>query len=353
VPPSPNKRPSTPDLHSLLRRQTPLLDVRAPAEFAHGNLPQSVNLPILNDHERAQIGTMYKKEGPAAATNLGHRLVSGDIKAARVSQWQAFIADNPQAQLMCWRGGQRSQIAQTWLAEQDCQVQRVPGGYKALRKACLEILSSAPQQNKPWWVVAGRTGVQKTVLIEQLANSIDLERLANHRGSAFGARATPQPTPACFENRLACAYLRHDFPALVLEDESRTIGRLGLPGGWHQRMQTAPLVLIEASLASRVEHIVTEYVTQPVSEGADAIALGDHYQQALTRVKRRLGGVLHQHIDKLIKDAFQNKRPHQDWVHALMTDYYDPMYDYQLTNKEPRIVFRGTLSQVRDYLGNL
>ena len=351
MPPSPNKHPdSQRALQDILSRQTPLLDVRAAIEFDQGALPHSVNLPILNDQERAAVGTTYKQSGREAATTLGHELVNGATKSERITGWLSFMQDHPEARIMCWRGGQRSQIAQAWLLENGCKIERVPGGYKALRQTCLNILETAASGEKPWWVVAGRTGVQKTVLIKMLANSIDLEGLANHRGSAFGGQATPQPTPASFENYVACKYLQHDHPALVLEDESRTIGRLALPCGWHERMQQAPLVLVEADLPARVDHIVDEYVTAPLAASADALALESQYRNALSRITKRLGGALYTTIDNLIAEAFAGKRQHFDWVHALMQNYYDPMYDYQLKNKAARIVFQGSRQEVQQYL---
>ena len=351
MPPSPNKHPdSQRALQDILSSQTPLLDVRAAIEFDQGALPHTTNLPILNDQERAAVGTTYKESGREAAMTLGHELVSGATKSERVKGWLSFLQAHPEAKIMCWRGGQRSQIAQSWLLENGCEIERVAGGYKALRQTCLEILETAASGEKPWWVVAGRTGVQKTVLIKLLVNSIDLEGLANHRGSAFGAQPTPQPSPASFENYVACEYLQHDHPALVLEDESRTIGRLALPSGWHERMQQAPLVLVEADLPARVNHIVDEYVTSPLANGADGIALEDQYRQALSRITRRLGGDLYATIDGLIEDAFADKRQHFDWVHSLMQNYYDPMYDYQLKNKAARIVFQGSLLEVQQYL---
>ena len=115
-------------------------------------------------------------------------------------------------------------------------------------------------------------------------------------------------------------------------------------------MQQAPLVLVEADLPARVNHIVDEYVTSPLANGADGIALEDQYRQALSRITRRLGGDLYATIDGLIEDAFADKRQHFDWVHSLMQNYYDPMYDYQLKNKAARIVFQGSLLEAQQYL---
>ena len=271
----------------MLQAQPATLDVRAPAEFQQGAVPGAVNLPILDDDERRQVGIAYKQHGAQAASELGHRLVSGALKDARIEAWIDFIGAHDGVALTCWRGGQRSAIAQQWLHEAGHEVARVDGGYKALRKACLSTLSDP--SDKQWWVLAGRTGSSKTVIINQLDNSIDLEGHANHRGSAFGAFTSPQPAPASFENGLAFAWHRHTTQTLVVEDESRTIGRVALPEAWHAAMQRAPLVLVETTLQDRVEHIFNEYVHTPLRHGTSAHELCGHYRAALARIRRRLG----------------------------------------------------------------
>ena len=114
--------------------------------------------------------------------------------------------------------------------------------------------------------MAGKTGTAKTVLIKRLNNSIDLEGLANHRGSAFGEQPTAQPSVATFENALARACLKHQSTTLVLEDESRTIGRVAVPESWYHRMRNSPIVLVDASLEERIAHIQHEYVDQALSD---------------------------------------------------------------------------------------
>lgn len=329
----------------------PLLDVRAPTEFKTGQFPNSVNLPILTDDERAQVGTVYKQQGQEAAVATGHRLVSGETRAARIESWRAFCAAHPDAMVMCWRGGQRSGLTQQWLADIGIDVPRVDGGFKALRNACLATLSE-PQ--KSWWLISGRTGSAKTVLIQSIDQSIDLEGLANHRGSAFGRRITPQPTPVTFENALAIKYLQHDFDSLIVEDESRTIGRIGLPTAWHQQMQAAPVALVEASFDERVEHIHQEYVLDAQEEYSQAGLAIDHlqrqYEDAAQRIQRRLGGLRFEQLTRKIQEAFQGSLDHREWISYLLREYYDPMYDFQLQRKSHRIAFQGNAREVTEFL---
>ena len=123
--------PRVNNYRQLLLDDTPMIDVRAPIEFASGALPFAANLPLMADEERHQVGICYKEQGQQAAIELGHQLVSGDLKAQRVKAWQDFMAANPNAVLYCARGGLRSQLSQEWLAEAGIECPKVEGGYKS------------------------------------------------------------------------------------------------------------------------------------------------------------------------------------------------------------------------------
>ena len=332
----------TADYAALLLNGTPLIDVRAPAEFARGALPGAVNLPLLTDDERRQVGIRHKQGGPQAAFALGERLVGGAVRAERLRGWLAHLDEHPNAILYCWRGGTRSEVVQTWLAEQGRAVPRVAGGYKALRQFCLQTLET-PRQ---WLVLAGRAGSGKTDLLRDIPGHIDLEGLANHRGSAFGARATPQPTPINFENALAVASTKQcETAVLPVEDESRTIGRLAIPQAVFAGMQTAPLVVVEVEREARIERIVRDYVLAP-----DAAAA--RLATALGKIERRLGGERHRQVRAQMTAAFADSDPaaHRRWIAMLLDWYYDPMYDHQLAGKRGRIVCRGDAATVTAYL---
>jgi len=338
-------------LDTLLAGSGPFIDLRSAREFATGAVPGAINLPILNDDERHQVGLTYKHEGQAGAIALGESLVAGTTREARLTGWLDFVRGHDGVWLYCWRGGLRSETAQRWLAEAGVALPRVPGGFKALRHRCLEILEQAPGE-KPWYILGGRTGTGKTVVLNRLPAGIDLEGLANHRGSAFGAALTPQPSPIGFENALAVACLCHQEPLVILEDESRTIGRLAIPEAWHETMQRSPLIILEADLESRARHIRTEYVWQPLAHGVAASTLLQQLQDALERIGKRLGGVRKKTVANSLEKGFDHG-DHLDWIQQLLEYYYDPMYDYQLEKKLDRVIFKGTADETEDFLRDL
>lgn len=336
------------DYSNILSVARPLIDVRSPAEFRRGSVPAAVNLPLLTDAERDAVGKTYKTDGHDAAVALGHDLVADDAKASRVAAWRAFAVDNPNALISCWRGGLRSQIAQSWLADDGIDLPRVAGGFKALRHCCLDTIQAAGQTRR-FVVVGGRTGSGKTRLVQAAQYHVDLEGIANHRGSAFGGFPTPQPSPVTFENALAVAFLRlsPDEP-VVVEDESRTIGRLAIPVALYNTLQHAPIVLLEVDDADRVDNIYREYVV-------DADDPEPHLTASLSRIERRLGGVRYRELSALMEIAFRadtssRRDAHHEWIRRLLEYYYDPMYDYQLAGKQDRVVMRGDPVEVADYL---
>jgi tRNA 2-selenouridine synthase len=367
MPDSIKELPVISDYRKLLRDGTPLLDVRAPVEFDKGAFPNTTNMPLLADDERHQIGIEYKEEGHDAAVDLGKKLISGEIKNERVAAWTEYVKAHPEGALYCFRGGMRSRITQMWIEEATgIAYPRIEGGYKALRRYLVDQLESdIPEQINPV-VIGGRTGVGKTRLLVTLPHHIDLEGLARHRGSAFGNYAIPQPTQIEFENRLAIELIRlidSGHQAFAVEDESRNVGRVHLNQELHDRFASAPLVILEASLDERVEITFDEYVTEALAEfrnlhGDDAgfDAWKSYVTNAFSRIRRRLGGERHQIMMQQIETAMQlhhdQNRPdaHKAWIADLLENYYDPMYDYQLSKKQQRIIFSGNRKAVADFL---
>lgn len=356
------------DLRELFLQDRPMLDVRAPIEFREGAFPCSTNLPLMDDADRENIGKRYKDQGQDAAIELGLTRVSGAVKAARVAAWAEFVRQHPQGLLYCFRGGLRSRISQQWLFEQTgIRYPRVAGGYKAMRRFLLEQLETLPEGFRPV-VLSGRTGSGKTRFLRTFEQQIDLEALANHRGSAFGNQPTPQPPQISFENTLAIQLLRKFHQgdvALLFEDESRMIGSLHLPEHFFAQLQQAPLVLMQVSDEERVEISYQEYVVDTCAaftdlHGGDGeagfAAFSAYLLGSLDKIQRRLGGVRYQQVRKQMQDALAlqqssgQTQAHYAWVRFILLDYYDPMYDYQISKKQDRLVFTGSPQEVREYL---
>jgi len=356
----------------------PMIDVRAPCEFEQGAFPYAINLPIMSDDEREQVGICYKQNGQQSAIDLGHQIIHGDLKTARVSSWVAFALKNlDNGFLYCFRGGLRSRISQQWLADAGVELPLVEGGYKAMRNFLISETERVVDANDIY-ILSGFTGSAKTKLIVKQKNAIDLEGLANHRGSSFGARFTPQPTQINFENDLAIQLLKHEnrkSAFLLLEDESRLIGARSLPLVLKNKMERSPLVMIEESFEYRVEQIYDDYVIKMVLELEQELGKTDfrkrefndqviiQYQNYLIRstekIKKRLGGVGFKKMLELIEKAISLQQQtgdlklHKDWIIYLLRKYYDPMYEFQIAKKQHRIKFKGSTSEVEKYLGSL
>ncbi|MEA3299016.1 MAG: tRNA 2-selenouridine(34) synthase MnmH [Pseudomonadota bacterium] len=359
-------RDNSADFRDIFLNDRPLLDVRAPVEFNKGAFPRAHNLPLMNDIERQKVGTCYKQQGQEAAIALGHRLVSGDIKAARIAAWVEFARNHPDGYLYCFRGGLRSQLSQQWLADiGGVPYPRIVGGYKAMRGFLIETLESAVREC-PFVVVGGLTGTGKTEVLDRLADGLDLEGHANHRGSSFGKHATPQPGQIDFENRLAIDILKKRAAGIhrfVVEDENRAIGSCSVPLPLYNLMRECPLVWLEDSLEGRVERILRDYVVDLCGEfvalhGEEEgfAAFAARLKDSLDRIVKRLGGERHQRLAAIMDAALaaqgrgEGVDLHRAWIAGLLAEYYDPMYAFQRDSKAGRIVFSGDQAAVVDYL---
>ncbi len=354
-------REDTEDYRQIFLDQVPLLDTRAPIEFFQGAFPTAVNLPLMNDEERHLVGIRYKESGQASAIELGHSLVCGELKQQRINAWKAFAAENPHGYLYCFRGGLRSQIVQGWLQEAGLNYPLVKGGYKALRRFLIEELSTSLSRAE-LVLISGKTGTGKTRVIQALEASIDLEGQARHRGSSFGQLPEQQPSQIDFENVISIEFQQRllSFSTVFLEDEGRLIGRLSLPAMLLERMQQAPMMVVEETVASRVNVVIEDYVMDlgrryQSSYGEEGLARHEHNLRAsLERIRKRLGGVLYQEIDQLLVDAFSQQRRtaslelHRAWIEALLVKYYDPMYEYQLSKRDGKVLAAGSRAEVTE-----
>lgn len=361
-------------IRSLFLHDIPLMDVRAPVEFAQGAFPCAVNHPLMNDSERHDVGLRYKQQGQDAAIKLGNKLVSGEIKEQRIAQWQAFAREHPDGYLYCFRGGLRSRTTQQWLKESGVDLPLVNGGYKAMRRVLIDELEQSIADSR-FIILAGKTGTGKTWLLKELSGAIDLEGFAHHRGSSFGRFPDGQPSQINFENSLAIALMKNrnrGINQFWLEDEGRLIGSLSLPLSLQKKMKESPLVLLEEDLQYRISITLKDYVIdlekyyRNYYKQRDMQASNDNTLESdepfkqfssylldsLARIKKRLGGERYQKVEQQMQDALQEQKNsgnidlHRIWIESLLTSYYDPMYEYQLENKQQQFVFRGNSHQI-------
>lgn len=243
-----------------------IVDVRAPIEFQKGHIPGAVNVPLLDDEQRHQVGLCYRQQGREAAILLGLELV-GPKMAELASEGVTLSAGQPLV-VYCQRGGKRSQ-SMTWLWSQlGITVFRLEGGYKHFRQSVLEILA----QPRRLLLLAGSTGVGKTDCLMQLKaqgeSILDLEGIANHKGSAFGAIGEEiQPTQAQFENRMAWQLQAFSVKQSIwVEAESRRIGQVYLPDAIWDQMQQAPRIYIDRPREDRIDRLCVDYQSATTEE---------------------------------------------------------------------------------------
>jgi tRNA 2-selenouridine synthase len=293
-----------------------IIDVRAPSEFAQDHVPGAVNLPVLSDAERVEVGTIYSQQSPFLARKVGAAMVAANAArhlrgplADMLGDWQPLV--------YCWRGGQRSGSFATILDQVGWRVHLIDGGYRSYRKIVSQILYDAPLRHR-MMMVDGHTGTGKTALLHHLrdqgAQILDLEGFAGHRGSLFGAQESGQPSQKMFETQLAGALQALDPNKLTwVEGESSKIGSRVIPPSVWARMSTAPRIEITAPIAARAAFLATAY-------------------DDLTHDTQRFIGLIDQLRNYHAKDTildWQALAATGDWqslAKALMIEHYDPRY---------------------------
>jgi tRNA 2-selenouridine synthase len=298
-------------------KQVPVIDVRSPAEFEQGHIPDAANIPLFENDERAKVGTRYKQVGKESAFLLGLDIVgtklSGLVKKA------LKVALNGEVLVHCWRGGMRSGSFSMLLNSAGLRTDTLEGGYKAYRNSVLGKLDKSLIIN----ILAGKTGSGKTDILKELANHgeqiLDLEGLAHHKGSAYGMLGqAPQPSSEYFENLIyqKLSFLDTSKP-IWIEDESHSIGKCFIPNGLWQQMRVAQTYFIDIPKEIRIKRLLNEY-----ADFDKELLI-----ESTNKIQKRLGG---QHHKAAIEAIEANELAK---VADITLTYYDKSYLHGLSNR--------------------
>jgi tRNA 2-selenouridine synthase len=316
------------DTDAFLQHRLPTIDVRSPGEFGRGHIPGAINVPLLDDSERAEVGTLYKNVGRQQATTRGLQLVAA--KSNQLIEAIKTVVTRPDLVVHCLRGGMRSQ-GFAWLLQQcGFQPRILAGGYKAFRQAAHRCFA----QPRRIILVGGHSGTGKTRLLKVLQDEgeqvIDLEQLAHHRGSVFGGIGQPpQPTVEQFENDLFLQWRQLDpLRPVWIEGESRSIGKVILPQDLWNQLSAAPAIWVQLAREQRVEFLVSEYGGLPADELAEAIR----------RISKRLGGA------NLTAALEALQRQDLETFAGIALKYYDKAYSRSMEQRSPDRVRNVPLS---------
>lgn len=309
-----------------LRQSLPVIDVRSESEFSAGHIPGAKNIPLLNDAERVVVGTAYKQQGQRAAIHEGFRLV-GPRLDSMISEAEK-LADEKEVIIHCWRGGMRSANFSQFIGMAGIRSRVLTGGYKTYRQAALEMF----RQPLPLVSLTGCTGSGKSDVLRELARQgeqvVDLERMASHKGSAFGhLLQPPQPTTEQFQNVLFEQLLTLDPRRRIwVEDESIAIGKIFLPSDFWSQLHRSPLVRMDVSRDVRVGRLVNEYGS----------ANREEFLTVMTRITKKLGG---QNFLAAKEKLEQGDMPA---VMEILLTYYDKAYLRSIENR--RAQFKTALT---------
>lgn len=307
----------------------PLIDVRSPGEYAHGHIPCATSIPLFTNDERAKVGTVYKQQSKEEAIALGYKFVTPKL------QWyieeSQKIAPDTTIAVHCWRGGMRSKSFAQHLHDNGFKrVYVITGGYKAFRNHVI----SAFNREITIYILGGYTGSGKTPLLEELKKKgeqvIDLEGIANHKGSAFGRIGMgQQPSSEQFDNNLFWEWNKLDYSKhLWLEDESANIGDVNLQANFYARMRNAQAFFLDIPLEARASQLVNDY----------ALGNDDKLESSILRISKRLGGL----STKQSLEALKNKEYKKVATIALV--YYDKYYLKGLRRRNPDNVVKIELA---------
>lgn len=305
-----------------LRHQLPVADVRSENEFAAGHIPGVINLPILNNAERAAVGTDYKQLGQPEAIKTGFRLVGPRLET--LIKEAEKISDGKELLVHCWRGGMRSANFCQFMSMAKIKSRSLIGGYKSYRQEAAESFKKSFR----FMILSGCTGSGKSDVLRELkkqgAQVIDLEALASHKGSAFGHLGMkPQPTTEQFQNYLFEEILKLDLSKSIwVEDESIAIGKIFLPNDFWVTMRKSQMVKLDVKKGVRIQRLVSEY------GNADK----ENFLQSMTKITKRLGG---QHFNAAKEKLEQDNMAAT--IEILLT-YYDKTYLESMEKRRENIL---------------
>jgi tRNA 2-selenouridine synthase len=296
------------------------IDVRTPAEFAEGHLPGALNIPIFSNDERAAVGTLYKQVSVDAAKQLGVEIASPKLPAI-IKTITAYAKEECQIVIYCWRGGMRSKSIVNILDMLTIPALQLVGGYKSYRRYVMDQLEAF--DFKPQVLVLyGATGVGKTTILNKLSSqgipTINLEKLANHRGSAFGQIGLGKGTTTPLFEAAILEHLKElqTKPYIIVECESNRIGNVFIPKALYQRMQSGKKILVTASVPTRVQRLIAEYSNNDAIDSAII-------QHGIEAISRKLG----KKKTAFLLECLTNNNI-EALVTSLLTDYYDLMYGF-------------------------
>lgn len=320
---------SAPEFYSLSSKH-PVIDVRTPAEYEHGHIPGAVNIPLFTNEERATIGTLYKEHGKKSAMLKGMEL-AGPRFAEYIRKAEQISADGTLL-VHCWRGGMRS-AGMAWLFEwYGFKVYTLQKGYKAFRTMVSETFTKPYKLN----ILGGRTGSGKTLILHELEklneNILDLEKIACHKGSAFGTLGeNPQPTQEMFENLCAVRLLQlqNNNPVWV-EDESQNIGKCIIPNSFWAQMRAAQVYYVDIPLEKRIEYLTAEY----------GKFTKDELILSIEKIRKRLG--------------FQNAKAAIEAINEgelrkaceMSLAYYDKSYTHGVAKRDPSTIYKISFEEL-------
>jgi tRNA 2-selenouridine synthase len=302
------------ELLDLDRNKFTLVDVRSPSEYEEMTIPGSINIPVFNDEERAEVGTLYKQVNPEIAKQRGL-----EIFAAKLPEFiKTFRQTEGEKVVFCWRGGMRSKTAATMLDLMGIKAIRLQGGVRTYRQWVLERLEGLDLKGKVF-VLNGGTGTGKTTILHRLREKglpvLDLEGMAGHRGSVFGHIGTSPNNQKKFDSLLVQEVLSlQDSPFVLFEAESKRIGKVMVPDYLLRKKEQGTHIILKMPMEQRVKHILEEYKLQ------------EHHEEFLAAFER-----IRKHIHTPIAAEIQEYIDANDYKNALpllLEYYYDPKYKH-------------------------